>query len=217
MTLLPDRYPASGFVWDWLNGLGFAALAILVFLGWDSESPARQPRLRLHSHVATVGCVLVGAHVTGFLIADPLLLEYLKPKAPAPMLAGLVAALVMVALTVSSYPKYRLRCYRTFTRFRWWHRLAGVALLALSLWHVVGAGYSVGPGPGSGGAWIVRVVLLAPLMVVVPLTAFRWRRNGRSVPVGPPPAGADDADRQTGVVALLLVLLPVAWAAFKNA
>lgn len=217
LALLPDRYPAGGFLWDWLNGLGFAALAVIVFLGWDSRSPARQPRLRLHSHIATLGCVLVVAHAVGFLIADPLLLEYVKPKAPASMLAGLVAALAMVAVTVTSYPGYRLRCYRTFARFRWWHRLAAIGLLGLSLWHIVGAGYSVGPGPGSDRTWLVRLALLVPLAALAPLIAFHRRRNGRTVPVGPAPADSAAADRHTAIVAVGLMLLSVVWAVLKNA
>lgn len=215
-ALLPDRYPASGFLWDWLDGLGFGALAIVVFLGWDSQSPASHPRLRLHSHLATAGCLLAGAHAVGFLLADPLLLEYLKLKAPPSMLAGLAAALAMLALTISSYPTLRRRCYSTFKQFRSWHRWAGIVLLALSLWHTVGAGYSVGPGPGSRQTGITRLVLLLPLVVLLPLAAFWQRRRTRPLAIGPPPADSVAADRDAAIVLLMLVLLSLAWAAVKN-
>lgn len=216
ITLLPDRYPAGGFLWDLLNGLGFAALAILVFLGWDSGHPASQPRLRLHSNLAVAGSLLVVAHAVGFLVADPLLLEYLKPTAPLGMLAGLLAALAMLAVTVTSYPTLRRRCYGTYQRFRWWHRTAGIVLLGLSLWHAVAAGYSVGSVPGTGWSGIARLVLLLPFVALLPLAAVYRRAEHRALPSGPAPASRSVADREAMMVLLMLILLAVVWAAIKN-
>ena len=70
VTMLDGIAPAGGFVWDFLNGLGFGALAGLVYLGWDSESPARQPRLRLHSSFALSAVALAGA-CRGLTAAPP--------------------------------------------------------------------------------------------------------------------------------------------------
>lgn len=216
VSLLPDRYPAAGLLWDFLNGLGFGALAVIVFLGWDSESPATHPRVRLHQHLATVGCLLMGGHVVGFLIADPLLLEYLKPTAPLSMLAGLAAAVAMLAVTVSAYPSLRRRCYGSFPRFRRWHRNTGIVLLGLAIWHVVGAGYSVGDEPGVSRTGAVRLALFLPLVAAVPLIAFYRRRTARFVPIGPPPPGNAAADRDALLVLLTLLLLASAWTAVKN-
>lgn len=216
ITLLPDRYPAAGFLWDLLDGLGFAALAILVFLGWESGHRASAPRLRLHSNLAVAGSLLVVAHAIGFLIADPVLLEYVKPTAPLGMLAGLLAALGMLAATVTSYPGLRRRCYGTYKRFRWWHRTAGIVLLSLGLWHVAGASYSVGSVPGSGWNGIVRLVLLLPLVALLPLAAFYRRADRRPLRSGPAPANRLAADRDAVMVLLVLILLAVAWAVIKN-
>jgi hypothetical protein len=215
VTLIPDPYPAAGYLWDWLNGMGVAALAILAFLGWDSGSPTSNIRLRLHRNLASVGCILLVGHALGFIIADPLLLEYLKPKAPAYMIGGLFGAIAVLAITVTSFPTVRRRCYATFANFRLWHRYGVIAVLLLSAWHVVGANYSLSTDAESATA--SRLALYAAVCVLLPLTAFARRRLARPLPVGRRPASEDAADRDAAWVILVLVVLTLIYAGLKNA
>ena len=89
--------PAAGsWLWDFGNGLGFVAFALVLVL---SLEPGRS---RLHRPLAwlAVGAALVHG---GYLLAlDATLLEYLKPTMPAYMAAGLLALALLVLSAVFS-------------------------------------------------------------------------------------------------------------------
>ena len=118
ISLLPRGLPAAGFLWDFFNGLGFCGLAVLIALAWDSESPARNPRLRLHRNLAVVSSLLISGHALGFLLWDPTVIEYLKLRAPLYMLIGIGGYLLVVFATVSSFPPPRRFLSTSFSRFR---------------------------------------------------------------------------------------------------
>jgi hypothetical protein len=106
-TLAAGRQPGGGMLWDLLNGFGVLACILLVHLAWASTTPARQPALGLHTALAVLATVAVALHVVGLLVAEPVTVEYLKLEAPMYMLAGLVAALVLLFTTVSSFVRPR--------------------------------------------------------------------------------------------------------------
>ncbi len=188
IILLPRGLPAAGFLWDFFNGLGFCGLAVLIALAWDSESPARNPRLRLHRNLAVVSSILISGHVLGFVVWDPTVIEYLKLRAPLYMLAGIGGYLLVVLATVSSFPTPRRVLYRGFSRFRQWHLIVSVAAILTSVWHVLGTKFVI-----SG---ILHSLAFCLLVLGIPAYAYARRRFAAALTRSAPPLSDDLADRQ---------------------
>ena len=137
--------PAVGVAWDLANMLGYVALAcfalLFVYVGRPRAFPPFSGRFfaNLHRDLGYIALLLVTAHVGILLVAEPLLLEHLKPAAPLYMLAGLVAALLLLVLVVSSTPHWRRRIWPDYRRFRFLHAWLAVACLVLGCWHIVGS------------------------------------------------------------------------------
>ena len=205
--LLPDGLPAAGLWWDFLIATGFCTLAIIAFLGWDSESPASNPRLRLHRNLGLLAALLCSVHSFGYLLLDSILLEYLLPSAPGYMLAGIVAFVCLLAVTVSSLPGPRKKFYGGFFRFRAWHRILFILILLGSGWHIMGTDFSL-TSPWQLGAGIV-------LLGLMPLSAYASRRKGQPLPLGPAPPSTRFADRHTVGVGLAIIALCAAYTGLR--
>jgi len=206
--LLPVRFPAAGFWWDWLAGLGFCGLAMIAYLGWDSESPATSPRLRLHRNIALLATILTGVHATGYLIDDLILIEYLKPTAPPYMLLGIAAFTVMVGTTITALPAPRQYFYTGFSSFRNWHRWLVALVLIGSIWHVIGTDFTI-TTPMQTGFLILLTLLL-------PAGAFCARRLRVKLPLTTAPDSERRADNNTVALALLMLLFAGVYSAIKN-
>jgi hypothetical protein len=205
VCLLPGLLPAAGFTWDWLGGIGFAALAVLVGLALEAESPARQPRLFAHRNIAVVATVLVWLHALGYLALDPVSIEYLLPKAPGYMLVGLVSGIVLLGLTATAFPTIRRYCYASFGSFRRWHLALSVATLAGSVWHIIGTQFIV------TGAF--RLTLFSALVIGLPAFAYQHRRAGKPAFA---PSGAATASRDYVLITLGCLLLAAGYAGVRN-
>ncbi len=188
ITLLPRGLPAAGFLWDFFNGLGFCGLGVLIALAWDSETPARNPRLRLHRNLAVVSSILISAHVLGFVLWDPTVIEYLKLRAPLYMLVGIAGYLLVVLATISSFPTPRRVLYRSFSRFRRWHLIGSIAAILTSVWHVLGTKFVING--------ILHSLLFCLLVLSVPAYAYGRRRFAAPLTRPAPPLSDDLADRQ---------------------
>lgn len=209
IALAAGARPVAGFWWDALAAVGFCAAAVIAFLGWDSESPAGNPRLRLHRNLAFVAAGLVTGHAIGYLVLDRTVLEYLLPAAPAYMLAGIGAWIVLVGMTVTALPGVRMRSYSGFGAFRRWHRGLFLILIATTGWHVLGTGFSL------DRRW--QQVLIGLCLGAIPLLAYWRRRRRRPLPLSPGPAHTDAADASTIIVCLVLAGFSAAFAAIKLA
>ena len=213
VCLLPGLLPAAGFTWDWLGGIGFAALAVLVGLALDAESPARSPRLFAHRNFAVVATVLVWLHALGYLALDPVSIEYLLPTAPGYMLVGLVSGIVLLGLTATAFPHIRRYCYASFASFRRWHLALSVAALAGSIWHIVGTQFIV------TGAF--RLTVFSVLVIGLPILAYQLRRAGkpalrRAGKLTLAPSGTVTASRDYVLVTLGCLLLAAGYAGVRN-
>ncbi|MEE8079111.1 MAG: ferric reductase-like transmembrane domain-containing protein, partial [Pseudomonadales bacterium] len=208
IILLPRGLPAAGFLWDFFNGLGFCGLAVLIALAWDSESPARNPRLRLHRNLAVVSSILISGHVLGFLVWDPTVIEYLKLRAPLYMLAGIGGYLLVVLATVSSFPTPRRVLYRGFSRFRQWHLIVSVAAILTSVWHVLGTNFVING--------ILHSLLFCLLVLSVPAYAYGRRRFTASLTRPAAPLSDELADRQGSTSFALCLALAAVYAGTKT-
>ncbi|MEE4300341.1 MAG: hypothetical protein V2J24_12945 [Pseudomonadales bacterium] len=187
----------AGARWNLLNGAGFAACGLFVGLSWLSASPARQPGLDAHSDLALWICLFATIHALGLLAAEPTLLEYLGPGAPVYMLVGVLALLVLLALTAASYPGPRQRVWRSWPAFRAWHRWLWLGLLLAIAWHVLGAGFYLDT-PAA------RLLGLG-VLVLLPLGFWLDRRLLRDRPRPQEPGPAFNG--MTGLCAFLATVL----------
>ena len=140
---------AGGWLWDFGNGLGFVAFALILVL---SLEPGRS---RLHQALAwlAVGAALVHG---GYLLAmDAILLEYLKPTMPAYMAAGLLA-LALLVLSALFSGKARRRIFPGRRAFRRLHWVLSAVVIAGAGYHVAGSAFYINQGH--------QVALLAALL-----------------------------------------------------
>ena len=187
---------SGGLLWDLLNGAGLAACVLYVHLSWLSASPARQPMLDAHSDLALWICGFATLHGLGMLVAEPTLLEYLEADAPLYMLVGILALVLLLALTWASFPKARQRVWRTWPSFRRWHRWLWLALLGGIAWHVLGAGFYFDTA-------LARLLGITAL-VLLPLAFWADRRLLNRTPPRPGAEAMHPGIALTGLATLLL-------------
>jgi amino acid transporter len=168
--------PAVNLPWDWANTLGYlgAAICLLLFVyaGRPRTFPPFSGRFfaNLHRDLGYLALALVAGHVALLLVAEPVLLEHLKPSAPLYMLAGLVASVLLLVLVVSSLTGLRKRIWSDYRRFKMPHALLAIACVAFIGWHVAGSRFYLNTAPklAAGGAAVIGLVGF-----------YLWARLGR--------------------------------------
>lgn len=129
--------------------------------------------LRLHSLLGWLALTVVVIHVGGLVLADRVVVQYLKPSAPLYQLAGIAAGVLLLLVVVSSVGAVRQRLWKSHRAFQSTHVILGCVLIALIAVHVVATDRYVG---GRGR----RVLILAATIGAI-LMLLRPRR---------PPTGA---------------------------
>lgn len=207
------RPPALDFWWDFAMVLGvFAAagFALLPLLSARWWAPAHRSSgfLRLvqatHRQLAYVLLAVLGAHVGILVLLEPRVLEYLQLGAVAPMLAGLGATLLAVFITLSS--RFREAWRWPYPSWRAWHAGLSLGVLALTGWHLIGAGFYVAGWPMVVAlGWLLGV----PTALTVLLRFRPWRATAPRVAttVG---VSADPPRARAG---LLTVAVTLTWLA----
>ncbi|MDP6375450.1 MAG: ferric reductase-like transmembrane domain-containing protein [Pseudomonadales bacterium] len=183
---------AGGWLWDTGNGLGFAAIAILLGLGLDHGRGRAYDRHRAFGWAAFS---LASMHTVYFLIADPLVIEYLKLSAPVPMLAGLTALAALLGVVLTSGHGVRRALYPSgaFRKEHWW---LSAIVAATAGWHVVGSGFYYDTWLGAG----TFIALLIVLTI--------WPRTA-SEPIEASSATRTALKHSAGTTLLILVLFVV--------
>ena len=158
--------PAAGLAWDLGNALGYLAVAtcllLFVYRGRPRQFPPFGGRFfaGMHRHLGYIALLLATCHVGLLLVAEPLLLEHIKPSAPAYMLAGLLASILLLLLVSTSVTVMRRRIWRDYHRFRWLHGWLAVACLVLLGWHVGGSAFYLNTPAKLAVALIAGLVVL---------------------------------------------------------
>jgi predicted ferric reductase len=173
VLLASSTPPGQGVAWDFAIGLGFAALGLMATMFWLT---ARFRRLTLpfgidaiyffHRQVALLIVLFVLLHPLILFIEEPLLVRYLKPSAPLPLLLGVVAFVAIVLMVFSSVARRALHLhYDTWRRI---HVTLAVAAVAATLGHVFGIHYYVST-PGTAWMWFATAAVTTALVVYVRL------------------------------------------------
>jgi len=178
LVALPPRFYPAGFLWDWANALGYFALAACWLLFIYAGRPARFPPFsgrffaNLHRDLGYVCLLLSALHIAVLLVHEPLLIEHMKPTAPFYMLAGLIAAILMLVLVLLSITRLRRAIYQHHYTFRRQHGILSTLLLAMLLIHIIGSGYYL------NAVW--KTLLITGLCVALVLfyTAHRHSYRG---------------------------------------
>jgi len=208
--------PAAGLAWDLGNALGYLAVATCLLLFVYRGRPRRFPPFGgrffagMHRHLGFVALLLTSCHVGLLLLAEPLLLEHLKPSAPAYMLAGLLASMLLLAVVITSITAIRRRIWGDYHRFRWLHGLLGVACLVLIGWHVGGSAFYLNTPAKLAVALLALIVVLGSYRRESSLGRQR-RPAPRRIPGATPHAAALSygAAALVALLAIALLALPV--------
>jgi predicted CXXCH cytochrome family protein len=179
LAALPLFGGFAGIGWELAEAAGLASgLACIALAG----SPVR-PRnsvpptllsLRRHTLIGWLALLGAAVHGAGLVLVDRTVVEYLKPTAPLYQLAGIAAAVILLALVLSSLAGVRRRLWASHRGFQATHVILGSLLAALVAVHVaVTARYA-----GGGG----RRALLAAATIGAILMLLRQRR-----PIDPAP------------------------------
>ena len=82
-------------------------------------------------------------HIGLVWIPDQTIWSYVAVSAPGYMWAGLGAMTALLALVALALPGSRRFWHERRSQFRRWHWGLAIALVALTIWHVVGSGFYV--------------------------------------------------------------------------
>ena len=162
---------SAGWFWDFGNGLGFAAIAGMLYLTVSSGRPLNVTR---HQHLGYVVLLFCAVHALWFLIGDPAVVEYVRPGAPLYMWSGLIGLLTLgILMTIAVLPD-RYRVHSEHKSFRYWHLILAIFTLAAAMYHVVGSGYYL-------TSWIQIVALVA--MAAIAGLSRKFRQKVASIPL----------------------------------
>ncbi len=144
LTWIPPLPMGSGKTIAALDLAGYgAALCLLHLFLFPLRKRLSMPggpvALSLHHRISDCGLVLTVAHTAGYLVMQPLTLDYLLPTAPIYMLAGLLALILYVVLTVTSLHGPRRRLFASSPWFQAIHIILGTLLLVAVVLHLVGS------------------------------------------------------------------------------
>jgi len=138
VALLAAPGMGGGWFWSIGNGLGFAVLAGMVYLSFDSRKGGK---IRAHQLVSYCVAGMLLVHVFWFLVGDKAALEYAKIGAPWPMWSAWLALCLLVFLIVVSLPGLRQKHHSGHPQFRNWHRLLTIAVFVTTVHHLAGSGF----------------------------------------------------------------------------
>ncbi len=174
-----ERPPGLGFSWDLSMGLGFAGTAMMAV---QFVLTARFKRgvspfgidiiYYFHRYLAGVLLVIVLAHPIILVAENTALVSYLNPlSAPGHMRAGLVSIVALLALTVTSLARKRLRL--GYDGWRRAHVVLAVVAFTSALVHMNGVGYYLA-APLVSSVW--SAIAVCVLLLVAYVRGVRpWR------------------------------------------
>jgi predicted CXXCH cytochrome family protein len=172
-----------GPAWEVPQFAGFASgIACILLCGCPVRPRDALPPtlLSLRYHQLIGWAALIGAvvHVGGLLLADPTVVEYLKPTAPFYQLAGIAATLLLLVVIFSSLVSVR-RWWASHRGFQATHVSLGFLLVALIAAHVIATDRFVG---GTTRRALLMAVAIGA--IAMPLRARAPKLAGRAVSAG---------------------------------
>ncbi|MFV0292249.1 MAG: hypothetical protein ACK5II_03125 [Paracoccus sp. (in: a-proteobacteria)] len=134
ISFLTQPMLGAGWLWEVGNGLGFWALAGLLF---QMIPLHRTDGARRHQTLGYWVLSIGFAHAFWMLATDSVVRVYLMPGAPAYMWLGLIGLMTLAMLTVLAQMPDRMRIHKQFRSFRLWHRWLGILTVAAAVGHIL--------------------------------------------------------------------------------
>jgi hypothetical protein len=148
--------------------------------------------LKLHTLIGWLSLAAVLIHIGGLVLADRVVVEYLKPSAPLYQLAGIAAAALLLLVVASGMGPVRRRLWTSHRSFQATHVISGCVLIAMIGMHVIATDRYIG---GRGRRTLIVaasiggiLMLLRPrrpasaaLAAAAPLRQLVFGRNSRLI------------------------------------
>jgi len=137
----------TGLLWDFANLLGYIAVGSFLLLFVYSGRPRAAPPFsviffgRFHRDLGLMALFLTTLHIGLLMFKEPLLIEHMKLSAPWYMLGGLIAALLIVLLILSSVTTFRNRIWSSYGQFQHFHKWVSLLIVFLTGLHLAGSRY----------------------------------------------------------------------------
>jgi len=146
--------------------VGFVACIVLA--GAPIRPRLARPRtllsLGMHAWLGWIALGAVALHVGGLLLSDHRVIEYLKATAPLYQWAGILAAILLVVITVSAIAVSRRRLWDSHRGFQAAHLTMSCALLGLSAVHVIVTGRYAGH---RGSQWFIIAAVAGGALILL--------------------------------------------------
>ncbi|GAA6151081.1 hypothetical protein NBRC116587_05000 [Pseudoteredinibacter isoporae] len=185
---------SAGGYWEWLNGIGFVAFALCLYLFVERARPKVWPRLRgdlfywWHRLLAFAMLFFTTVHGLGFLVLEPTSLEYLSLRAPWHMLVAWLAWLLFTYLCLASLRPLRRRMHGKVYGFRASHAIISIIAMLASFYHIVGSDFYLKPYI----AWASCAILLALFLLY-----YAFNRQAQTLSLSKTLLGESESDRMS--------------------
>jgi hypothetical protein len=145
LVWIPPLPMGSGKTIAILDLVGYGAVLCLLHLfsfplRKRLSMPGGPVALSLHHRISDCGLLLAVAHTAGYLVMQPLTLDYLLPTAPIYMLAGLLALVLYIVATATSLHGPRRYLFASSRWFQAVHIILATVLLFAVVLHLAGSG-----------------------------------------------------------------------------
>lgn len=202
------EHSASAFHPGWetaqaLGGLGVACCLLLCLIAVRPRLPwLRTISLDRHELIGWIALAAAVLHVGLLLAFDRRVFEHLKPTAPVYEWLGVLALLLLLALTTLSLPTLRRRLYAQHRRFQFVHVGITCVLMPAVAIHVLTTGRYI------HGRIAAAVYVLVSVVVIGALLRARARSESENRPPGFTRSLA--FGRNSRVLAVLIILSALA-------
>ncbi|HLW24647.1 MAG TPA: cytochrome c3 family protein [Steroidobacteraceae bacterium] len=181
LATLPLFAQFAGLAWELAQGAGLLSfIGCILLCGAPVRPRAAEPptllSLRAHAWLGWAALLAALVHIAGLVLADHIVIEYLKPSMPLYAWAGLLATVLLLLLVLSALSGARRRLFRNNASFQVLHVMASCALLALIGAHVITTHRYLG-GPA-------RTVCAIAASAAAMLMLLRARRGAASAAPG---------------------------------
>jgi hypothetical protein len=154
--------------WETAQALGVLAAAcclVLCLIAVRPRTPwSRTLSLKRHELIGWVALAAALMHVGLLLVVDRRVFEHLKPAAPIYEWLGILALILLLALTALSLPAVRQRLYAQHRKFQLVHIGMTCGLIPAIAVHILTTGRYFHGGIGAAGYVLVSILALSALL-----------------------------------------------------
>ena len=154
ITFVQGPLQAAGWLWDSGNAFGILGFAGMLYLFLDVGASRRQ---RIHQLISYGVMASLLIHVAWLWIPDQTIWYYMTLDGPVYMMAGSIALLLLIAVTILALPATRRVWHLHHRQFKRWHYGCSIIAISAGFWHIAGSGFYF----SQFESWLLLAVTLA--------------------------------------------------------